>query len=211
MCSVIIKILCGTLIIFSFSNTAHAQNSERPSPTAITFEGFAVQAAIGYQPYTINATNIKISHANFKLPNQNYTGNSTPYFAGFSYTTAITDKATIGAQVEINPANQQYVLSLLPGYAFTPSIQAYFKLAWVSAPVTVDQQSSQSKVSATGTGATAGLGIKQLWTQHWYGFVEANYVKMNTFKFDTTANNLQITGNADYSGYNMMIGIGYKF
>lgn len=211
MRSLIIKILCGGLISFSLSPAVHAQNSDRLSPTAMNFEGFAVQVAVGYQPYTINATNIKISNANFKLPDQKYTGNSTPYFAGFSYTAAISDKATIGAQVEINPVNQQYVLSLLPGYAFTPSIQAYFKLAWVSALVTVDQQSSQSKVSANGTGATAGLGVKQLWTQNWYGFVEANYVKMTTFGFDTTANHLPITGNADYSGYNVMVGIGYKF
>lgn len=211
MRSLITKTLCGGLIIFSLAAAVQAQNSERLSLTAINFEGFAIQAALGYQPYTINATNIKVGNANFKLPNQNYTGNSTPYFAGFSYTAAITDKATIGAQLEINPANQQYVLSLLPGYAFTPSTQAYLKLAWVSALVTVDQQASQSKVSANGTGATAGLGVKQLWTQHWYGFVEANYVKMNTFKFDTTTNNLPITGNAAYSGYNVMVGIGYKF
>jgi opacity protein-like surface antigen len=211
MRSLQIKILFGGWVIYSVLNAAQAQNNDQIAATAKSFEGFAIQAALGYQPYTINATNIKVGNANFKLPDQNYTGNSTPYFAGFSYTAALTDRATIGAQLEINPANQQYVLSLLPGYAFTPSTQAYLKLAWVSALVTVDQQASQSKVSANGTGATAGLGVKQLWTQNWYGFVEANYVKMNTFKFDTTTNNLPITGNAAYSGYNVMVGIGYKF
>ena len=211
MRSALIHSLSSGLVMFSAANMAQAQKSDQISPPAKNFEGVTIQAAVGYQPYTINATNIKLSNANFKLPDQNYSGNSTPYFAGLNYTLAITDKATIGAQIEINPVNQQYVLSLLPGYAFTTSLHAYFKVAWVNALVTVDQKTSQSNVSVTANGSTAGLGLKQLWTQNWYGFVEANYVKMTTFKFDTTINNLPITGNAAYSGYNLMAGIGYKF
>ncbi len=211
MRSALIHSLSSGLVMFSAANMAQAQKSDQISPPAKNFEGVTIQAAVGYQPYTINATNIRLNQTSFRLADQHYRANSTPYFAGLNYTVAITDKATIGAQIEINPVNQQYVLSLLPGYAFTPSVHAYFKAAWVSALVTVDQQASQSKVSANGTGATAGLGVKQLWTQKWYGFVEANYVKMNTFTFDTTTSNLPITGNAAYSGYNVMVGIGYKF
>ena len=194
------KILHCSVVIGSLTNSAHSQNNDQTLTPANPFEGIALQAAVGYQPYS-----------QLKLPDQHYSGSSTPYFAGLSYTTALTDRATVGVQIEVNPINEQYVLSLLPGYSFTSSIQGYFKLAWVNALVTVDQAATQSKVSATANGVTAGLGVKQLWTKNWYGFVEANYVKMNTFKFNSSLLSLPINGNADYSGYNAMVGVGYKF
>lgn len=205
------KILYCCVVIGSLANSAHSQNNDQTLTPANPFEGIALQAAVGYQPYSIRASNIVIGPAQLKLPDQHYTGSSTPYFAGLSYTTALTDRATVGVQIEVNPINEQYVLSLLPGYSFTSSIQGYFKLAWVNALVTVDQAATQGKVSATANGLTAGLGVKQLWTKNWYGFVEANYVKMNAFKFNSSLLSLPINGNADYSGYNAMVGVGYKF
>jgi opacity protein-like surface antigen len=192
-------------------NALHAQTSEHSLPTVQNFEGFALQAAIGYQPYKVSFTQLGIANTNIKLNDQNYYSNSVPYFFGASYTTAISRDITIGAQIEVNPINQQYVLSLLPGYALTSDIQGYLKLAWVNAMVTVDQGSNQSKISATANGATVGLGLKQFWTPNWYGFIEANYVKMDTIKFNRPINGIPLSGNMGYSGYNAMVGIGFKF
>ena len=192
-------------------NVLYAQTSIlAPSPVQ-SVEGFALQAAVGYQPYVVNLNHIGVTNTNVKLNDQNDRNHSTPYFVGASYTTMFSGNITLGAQIEINPFNQQYVLSLLPGYALTPNIHGYLKLAWVNALVTVDPGSNQNKVSATVNGAAAGLGIKQFWTPNWYGFVEANYVKMNTFKFSSVVNGIPLNGNMDYSGYNAMVGVGYKF
>lgn len=179
--------------------------------TAESFEGFAIQGAVGYQPFVINGNDIRISNTRYKLPDQNYYGSSTPYFVGLSYTAAISHSVTLGAQIELNPINQQYVFSVLPGYAVTPDLQGYLKLAWVNALVTVNSGLNQDKFSMTTNGMTAGLGVKQLLSENWYGFVEANYVKMNTFKFSGAIYNMPLNGNADYSGFNIMIGAGYKF
>lgn len=188
-----------------------AQEKDKLQSPGKNFEGFALQAAVGFQPYLINSNNISVNNSQFNLPNQNYSGSSIPYFVGLSYTAAVSNQVTIGAQIEINPVNQQYVLSVLPGYAFTPDLNGYLKIAWVNALVTIDPGASQNKFSLTANGATAGIGIRQLWTPAWYGFAEVNYVRMNTFKFNSTINNVSVTGNADYSGYNVMLGIGYKF
>ena len=204
------NVLC-VLSLCALSNALQAQTSEHTLPTAQNFEGFALQAAVGYQPYAVNFNQIRIANTNIKLNDQNSYNHSTPYFIGASYTAAISHDITLGAQIEVNPINQQYVLSLLPGYAFTSEIQGYLKLAWVNAVMTIDQGSNQSKISATVNGATAGLGFKQFWTPNWYGFIEANYVKMDTIKFNTPINGIPLNGNIDYSGYNAMVGIGYKF
>lgn len=199
-------------LIFCISpNALHAQVSELALSNAKNFEGFALQAAVGYQPYIVDFNHIAIPNSNVKLTDQNYYNSSVPYFAGASYTAAIHRNMTIGAQIEINPINQQYVLSLLPGYAFTSEIQGYLKLAWVNALVSIAPDSNQNKINATVNGATAGLGVKQLWSNHWYGMIEANYVKMDTFKAKSVINGIPLTGNVDYSGYNIMVGIGYKF
>lgn len=191
--------------------TLQAQSSERLTQIAENFEGFALQAAVGYQPYVINLNRLGIANTNIKLNDQNYYNSSIPYFIGGSYTAAISRDITLGAQIEVNPVNQQYVFSLLPGYALTSELQGYIKLAWVNAMLTVDQGSNQSKISATVNGMTAGLGVKQFWTTNWYGFIEANYVKMDTVKFNNPINGIPISGNMDYSGYNAMVGVGYRF
>lgn len=203
--------LLFNLILCLLPGALHAQTSESASSFAHNFEGLALQAAVGYQPYVVNFNHIGIRNTNVKLNDQNYVNHSVPYFAGVSYTTKVHGNVTIGAQLELNPINQQYVLSLLPGYAFTSDIQGYLKLAWVNALLTIDQGSNQNKISSTVNGATAGLGVKQLLNNNWYGFVEANYVKMDSFKSGGSMNGLSLTGNVDYSGYNVMIGVGYKF
>lgn len=174
------------------------------------FIGTAVQIGIGYQPYSIRGTNLRFNYGSFKLPDQRYQGSSTPYFIGLSHTIALGNQATIAAQIEMNPINRQYVLSVLPGYVVTTNIQAYAKIAFVNAQVSVDDVNSQNKTEST-TGLTAGVGVKYLWTTNWYGFLEANYVKMNSFGLRTNLNGWRVTGQADYSGYNIMAGLGYKF
>jgi len=215
----IFVLTCCVVILDAALNMAQAQTSDRHSDQlsaqyqtpAQHFTGLALQAAVGYQPYVANFNQLSIANTNIKLNDQNYYSNSIPYFIGASYTAAISRDITLGAQIEVNPVNQQYVLSILPGYAFTSEIQGYLKFAWVNAMMTVDQGSNQGKISATVNGGTVGLGIKQLWSENWYGFLEANYVKMNTVKFNSPINGIPLSGNMDYSGYNVMVGIGYKF
>ncbi len=204
----------STAAIFIFSSAlaiSQCYANESPSQPAKNFDGLSVQAAVGYQPYSIRASKIGIQNTNIVLPDRIENGSSTPYFAGLTYTAAISDRTTLAIQAEVNPINQQYVLSVLPGYAFSSDAQAYFKLAWVNALVTVNQSSMQSRLDATVNGVTAGFGIKKLFTKNWYGFAEANYVKMNTFKFQSSVQGIPITGSADYSGFNVMAGIGYLF
>lgn len=186
---------------------AQAGNSTDP---AKYFGGTAIQVDVGYQPYSIKGSDLRLNYGSFILPDQRYHGSSTPYFIGLSHTFALGSQATIAAQIEVNPVNKQYVLSVLPGYAFSPNIQVYAKMALVNAQVSVDAINNQNKVGST-MGLTAGMGAKYLWTSNWYGFVEGNFVTMNSFSVQTKLNGFTVTGQADYSGYNIMAGIGYKF
>ncbi len=208
-----IKIFLCDLLFFILPQLAQGQTQETQSQRspAKNFEGFALQIDVGYQPYVINGNSITIKNTSIKLPDQKYNSNSTPYFSGLSYTIPANERITVGAQIEINPINQQYVLSFLPGYAFTPSLQGYLKFAWVNALVTINANNAQNNISLRSNGTTTGLGIKQLLTQNWYGFAEANYVKMNTFKFESSNKGIPINGSVDYSGFNIMVGIGYLF
>lgn len=204
----------STAAVFAFSSVlvvSQCYANESSNQPSRNFDGLSVQAAVGYQPYTIRASKLNIQNTTFVLPDRAENGSSTPYFAGLTYTVAVSDTTTVAIQAEINPVNQQYVLSVLPGYAFSSDTQAYFKVAWVNALVTVNQSSMQTRLDATANGVTAGLGIKKLFTQNWYAFAEANYVKMDTFKFQSSVNGVPISGNADYSGFNVMAGIGYRF
>ena len=174
------------------------------------FGGTAIQVDVGYQPYSIKGSDLRLNYGSRQLPNQRYQGSSIPYFVGLSHTIALGSQATIAAQIEVNQVSRQYVLSVMPGYVFTPKIQAYAKIAFVHALVSVDELKYQNKTEST-TGLTAGVGAKYLLTSNWYGFVESNYVKMNSFSLQTQLNGLTVTGQADYSGFNIMAGIGYKF
>ena len=197
----------GCTLVFSGATFAQAATFTEP---AKYFGGTAIQLDVGYQPYSIKGSDLRLNYGSLQLPDQRYQGSSIPYFVGLSHTIALGSQATIAAQIEVNPVNRQYVLSVLPGYAFTPNIQGYSKVAFVHAQVSVDVVNNQNKTAST-TGLTAGVGAKYLLVSNWYGFVEANYVKMNSFSLQTNLNGLTVTGQADYSGYNIMAGIGYKF
>lgn len=199
----------ATVLVFIFSSVICAQEKVSVDP-AKNFSGTAIQVDVGYQPYLIRGSDLRLNYGSFILPDQRYHGSSTPYFIGLSHTFALGSQATIAAQIEVNPVNKQYVLSVLPGYAFSPNIQVYAKMALVNAQVSVDAINNQNKVGST-KGLTAGMGAKYLWTSNWYGFVEGNYVTMNSFSVQTKLNGFTVTGQADYSGYNIMAGIGYKF
>ena len=177
---------------------------------AQNFVGTALQIDVGYQPYSVKGSDLRLNYGSFKLPDQLYRGSSTPYFVGLSHTIALSSQATIAAQIEVNPVNRQYVLSVMPGYVVSPNMQTYAKFAFVHAQVSVDVVNTQNKTEST-TGLTAGVGAKYLWTTSWYGFVEANYVRMNSFRLQANLNGLTASGLADYSGYNIMAGVGYKF
>lgn len=197
----------GVVVIFPFVICAQERAFADP---AKNFSGTAVQVDVGYQPYSIRGSDLRLNYGSFNLPDQRYQGSTTPYFFGLSHTFALGSQATIAAQIEVNPVNKQYVLSVLPGYAFSPNIQVYAKMALVNAQVSVDAINTPNKGGST-MGLTAGVGAKYLLASNWYGFVEANYVKMNSFSLQTNLNGLTVSGQADYSGYNIMAGIGYKF
>ena len=197
----------GVVVIFPF--VIWAQEKAFADP-AKNFSGTAVQVDVGYQPYSIRGSDLRLNDGAFKLPDQRYQGSSTPYFFGLSHTFALGSQATIAAQIEVNPVNKQYVLSVLPGYAVSPNIQVYAKMALVNAQVSVEAINTQNKGGST-MGLTAGVGVKYLLASNWYGFVESNYIKMNSFSLQTNLNGLTVSGQADYSGYNIMAGIGYKF
>lgn len=194
-------------LVFSGAIFAEAPSFTEP---AKYFSGTAIQFDVGYQPYSIKGSDLRLNYGYWQLPDQRYQGSSIPYFVGLSHTIVLGSQATIAAQIEVNPVNRQYVLSVLPGYAFTPNMQGYAKVAFVHAQVSVDVINNQNKTKST-TGLSAGVGAKYLLVSNWYGFVEANYVKMNSFSLQTKLNGLTVSGQADYSGYNIMAGIGYKF
>ncbi|MBU3641737.1 hypothetical protein [Polynucleobacter sp. Fuers-14] len=62
------------------------------------------------------------------------------------------------------------------------------------------------------SGTAFGLGYKQILSGSIYGFAEANYVLNNPKSFSvTTDNNLVISSVAKASGYDVLLGIGYRF
>lgn len=201
--------ICVSGVVFIFPCAICAQEKGFADP-AKNFSGTAVQFDIGYQAYSIKARDLRINYSSFKLPDQPYQGSSTPYFFGLSHTFALGSQATIAAQIEVNPVNKQYVLSVLPGYALNPDVQVYAKMGLVNAQMNVDVLDNQNRVGST-MGLVAAVGAKYLWTSNWYGFVETNYIKMNSFSLQTNRNGFTVTGQADFSSYNIMVGMGYKF
>lgn len=200
-------IVCGNALVFPV--VISAQDAMLTDP-AKYFSGTSLQVDVGHQPYSIKGSDLRLGAGRFKVPDQHYQGSSTPYFVGLSQTFPLSKHATLSAQIEINPINNQYVLSIMPGYAFNSNIQVYAKGALVNAKVSIDNAGSQSQTGST-TGITVGAGTKYLWTTNWYGFVEANYVKMNSFNLQMNLSGMVVSGQADYSGYNIMAGVGYKF
>ncbi len=207
-------LLCGLTSGVSNGQTqVPAQASDRPEiqSAAASFEGFTLQASVGYQPHVANVTNVGIRNTNRQLSGRTIYNQSVPFILSAGYTWSIGESATIGTQIEFNPINQQVGITILPGYAFTTELQGYLKLGGVVSRVSIDQGPNRDDTAASINGAMVGLGIKQMWTQNLYGFAEMNYLRFGSFGFTSWRGNVPIHGTSNISAYNAMVGVGYRF
>jgi outer membrane immunogenic protein len=123
-----------------------------------------------------------------------------------------------------------------PGYAIDKDKLVYLKAGYSSVDVTQNastgaciagtgcftnaamQQTTPGSQTKTVSGYVVGLGYKQMITQGFYGFAEANYMSYGKANFSQTSNYTDgsggsVTNNTSGSlnSYQALVGVGYKF
>ena len=134
---------------------------------------------------------------------------------GTSSSAAFTLKATNGQASTSGTTqfNNGLILYLSPGYALSPDQFVYAKLGYARSNSTT----STALLSKSNDldGYSLGLGYKQAFSDHFYGFVEWRYVRFNTLTSASSiqyANaNLIVNASAQPSSNNILLGIGYRF
>ncbi len=178
---------------------------------AAQLEGVSVQLGTGYEQGWLRFKDVKLTRSNTRLDMQDVSNSGVPLVLGLGYTKVLGASATLGGLVEYNPISNRVALSVVPGYMLTEQVQGYLKLGWVYATTSVDQGPGARAIPAYLNAAYLGLGAKVLFTEQVFGFAEVNYMKYASLSFSSNLNTLPISGYADTSALNFIVGVGYRF
>lgn len=138
-------------------------------------------------------------------------------------------------QISTNEANQTFPIQntsykiserisayVMPGFSIAKDKLIYAKIGYANQQVAYRQGTDASTQLVSGFSATknlngyvVGLGYKQTISKGFYGFAEANYMLFDKSSISgiaiAAADRVRFTTNPEFSGYNALIGIGYKF
>lgn len=168
--------------------------------------------------------------------------NATPLILGLGYTFLIRDKFLLGLGLDYSPLTQttqaagfyypefgadseyDYYFSVSnrlsvfvkPGYAIDKDKLAYVKLGYSNQQIRYTQTNCCSTPSnkANVSGYVLGLGYKQIISNGFYGFVEANFYAYDNASLSSTYTNGlggTVSSNPRSSAFNFLVGVGYKF
>ncbi len=196
-------VLLSTIAAMGFASQAFAQ--------ARNFEGFDLQISTGYQQFSLNPKDVTIENINRGINTKDTSKSGVPLILGAGYTAALGDAFTLGAALDYYPITSQLALSVVPGYAFTEQTQGYIKLGWAYAATTLEPFDGAAKINTYLNGPMIGLGAKMLFTDNFYGFMEANYISYSSATFNTSIQNVTVSGKTNNEAYSFLVGVGYKF
>ena len=137
-------------------------------------------------------------------------------FAGSTGTqTVSTSTAPPGQSIVTNTYNYQkknsYNIFISPAMTVGENGLAYAKVGYTGA-----KYSTYDSLTYNFTGYSLGLGYKQVFSDGWYGFIEANYADYgsqtaSTIDYVGGLGTLAATGTNNMIDYNILVGLGYKF
>ena len=101
-------------------------------------------------------------------------------------------------------------VTLNPGYAIDKDSLVYGKVGVTGTTMGINGQTANYQTENL-TGYVLGLGYKQMVTQSIYVLGEVNYAGLSTKTATIATSSGPLTGNIGGSGYDIIVGLGYRF
>lgn len=201
------------------------------------FDGVSINVSSGIEQSKAGLHNISLNGATTQFTRSDVSANYAPVNIGIGYTTSLNDKFTLGVLAEINPLNTklgttsqyfagvpsgsnvddtikihgQWGISLVPGYKINNESLGYLKFSYLSTKIDQTPVNGTAATLRNMNGYGIGVGYKYALSQKWQVFAETNYKKYSD-KTALVANSiLPYTNSAVLNGYNVLVGISYKF
>ncbi|MCX8506353.1 MAG: outer membrane beta-barrel protein [Alphaproteobacteria bacterium] len=139
--------------------------------------------------------------------------------AGFAYETQSTDPAAYSGSIASNTVagdkyneTSNFSIYVSPGYGYDDETLFYGKVGFAQANYLTSTLRNTNK---TVSGFVVGAGAKHFLTNKIYGLVEGNYFNYKAVSATTTnsvgANLSTSTGDDNFSAYNFLFGVGFRF
>ena len=216
-----------------FATSANAQSAKTNA-----WEGFYGEVAVGYAAFspTITGASLQTPLGNLPVTTQQKDVNTATNKIGVGYNYGISDKYTLGiaASYAIGASsaasgtftatsplgastkwfNYQlkniWSVTLNPGYAIDKDSLVYGKVGVTGVTMGLNGQTADYQTTNL-TGYVLGLGYKQMVTQSIYVLGEVNYAGLSTKTATIATSSGPLTGNIGGSGYDILVGLGYRF
>jgi outer membrane immunogenic protein len=219
-----------------FATSANAQSTKTNA-----WEGFYAEAAVGYAAFspTISGASLLSPLAPnnpFPVTTQQQDINTATNKIGIGYNYGISDKYTLGiaasyslgasskasgtftATTPYGPSTKWFNYQLKniwsvtvnPGYAIDKDSLVYGKVGVTGNTMGINGQTADYQ-TANFTGYVLGLGYKQMVSQSIYVLGEVNYANLSTKTANISTSSGPLTGNLGGSGYDIIVGLGYRF
>ncbi|QKM65269.1 hypothetical protein DCO17_08500 [Polynucleobacter tropicus] len=158
------------------------------------------------------AANISIGY-NFDIGSQYLLGVGAALYPGHSRSASST-LITNGSIIKTGTydVSNIFSFSIIPGYAIDKDRLIYAKVGYAGSTINANSPGNYPQQSNRVNGTVYGLGYKQSITESIYAFGEGNYA-VNRSKPVTvlTDSGSTVTSTADATGYDFILGIGYRF
>ena len=215
-----------------------ATNANAQSTKTNAWEGFYAEAAVGYAAFSPTITGASLQSALGTLPvtTQQKDVNTATNKIGVGYNYGINDKYTLGiaasyslgassaasgtftAATPYGPSTKWFnyqlkniwSVTLNPGYAIDKDSLVYGKVGVTGTTMGLNGQTANYQTTNL-TGYVLGLGYKQMVTQSIYVLGEVNYAGLSTKTATIATSSGPLTGNIGGSGYDVLVGLGYRF
>ncbi|QWD60951.1 outer membrane protein [Polynucleobacter sp. MWH-UH35A] len=216
-----------------FATSAHAQSAKTNA-----WEGFYAEAAVGYAAFSPTVTGARLAPTGYPagvtVPVATSTTdlNTATNKLGVGYNYGINDKFTLGlaASYAIGASsaaggtfnagtgpkwfNYQlkniWSVTLNPGYVIDKDSLVYGKVGATGNTMGLNGQTANYQTNNF-TGYVLGLGYKQMVTQSIYLLGEVNYASLSSKTATLATSSGPITANLGGSGYDFIVGLGYRF
>jgi opacity protein-like surface antigen len=202
----------------------YENNSVGSSDFSLTFSGQA-----GTPKINTPAVNGGTGQINLEV-GYNFPLNATYLLGvGIEYSTMKSKDLTTGQVTGCNGScdatmkyevSNRYSVFLTPSYIIDKDSLAYLKVGYSNQKLqqtlvetaNLDANNNASFGSSSLSGYVLGFGYKQMVSNGFYGFGEANYYSYSSASFNPALTGYSITGNSPKpSAYIVSVGIGYKF
>lgn len=195
------------------------------------FEGLYAQTGVGYEKVSPTFSGGTVLGYSYSASGKNPEGFAGAVGVGYNF--SLTPNFLLGIGAEYSPiqGHSDYTASISTFAGMLTVTKKYLRKdlfnIFVSPSHLIDKDKLvYAKIGYTGTniitddltiqmnGYSLGLGYRQIISERWYGFGEANYTKygdayLNKSKFGETY--VSTTGSFNASSMNVLVGLGYKF